>query len=149
MSSKLYIEAVVTYEEKNQWVYLVAIVLTVGAYLVVVSGLATNTPVTEIDYVPTLLLAIGVGIGLAIAARIVVEIVSQSESDKADVRDRDIGRLGEYVTGILLGIGMIVPFVLALAEADHFWIANTIYLAFALSALVGTAVKLVAYRRGL
>ena len=149
MSSKLYIEAIVSYEEKGQWVYLVAIGLGLPAYLLILSGLAANTPVTEIDYVPALLLVIGVGIVLSIAGRIVIEIVSRSESDKADVRDRDIGRHGEYVAGILLGVGMIVPFVLALAEADYFWIANTMYLAFALSAFVGTAVKVVAYRRGL
>ena len=46
-------------------------------------------------------------------------------------------------------MGMIVPFVLAVAEVDYFWIANAIYLAFALATLVGTSVKLVAYRRGL
>jgi hypothetical protein len=43
---------------------------------------------------------------------------------------------------------MLVPFVLTLTEADHFWIANAIYVAFVLSAFVGTTVKLVAYRRG-
>ena len=44
---------------------------------------------------------------------------------------------------------MVVPFVLALAEFDHFWIANAMYLVFVLSAVVGAAVKLVAYRRGI
>ena len=138
-----------SYEEKGQWVYIVVNVLTFGAYLVIVSGMARVTPVEDIDYVPTLLLTIGVAIGLSIVGRILVEIVTQSESYKADARDRDINRLGEYLGGILLGVGMIVPFILAVAEVDYFWIANAIYAAFALSALVGTAVKLVAYRRGL
>ena len=43
---------------------------------------------------------------------------------------------------------MIVPFGLALAEAPHFWIANTMYLVFVLAAICGAAVKLVLYRRG-
>ena len=43
---------------------------------------------------------------------------------------------------------MVVPFVLTLAESDYFWIANAMYLAFVLAAVVGAAVKLVAYRRG-
>jgi drug/metabolite transporter (DMT)-like permease len=139
----------VSYEEKGQWVYLVVVVLTFGAYLVVVAGLARNVPVTEIDYVPALLLTIGVAIVLSIAGRIVVEIISRSDSYKEDERDREINRLGEYVAGILLGVGMLVPFGLTLAEAEHFWIANTIYGAFVLSAFVGTTVKVVAYRRGL
>jgi hypothetical protein len=44
---------------------------------------------------------------------------------------------------------MVVPFALALAEAAHFWIANSIYLMCVMSALVATAVKLVGYRRGI
>jgi hypothetical protein len=64
------------------------------------------------------------------------------------VRDRDIGRFGEYVAGIVLGVGMVGPFILALTEADHFWIANAIYLVFVAQAMVGAVIKLVAYRRG-
>ena len=37
---------------------------------------------------------------------------------------------------------------MAMAEADHFWIANVIYLAFVLSAILGSIAKIVAYRRG-
>jgi hypothetical protein len=33
-------------------------------------------------------------------------------------------------------------------EANHFWIANVIYLAFNLSSLLSSARKIVAYRRG-
>ena len=67
----------------------------------------------------------------------------------ADVRDRDIGRRGDYVGGTILGIGMVIPFILAIAEANYFWIASAMYLVFALASLAGTVVKLVAYRRGL
>jgi len=55
---------------------------------------------------------------------------------------------GFDLAGTVLGVGMVVPFVLTLAEFDHFWIANAMYLAFGLSAAVGAVVKLVAYRRG-
>ena len=48
----------------------------------------------------------------------------------------------------VLALGMVVPFVLALLAAAHFWIANAMYLP-PLAAMIGTAVKLVAYRRGL
>jgi hypothetical protein len=37
---------------------------------------------------------------------------------------------------------------MALAELDHFWIANAIYLAFVLSTIVASAAKIVAYRKG-
>ena len=144
-------------EERGQWVYLVAIVLTYGVYVAIVLGQADGGPLTDVDYVPLMLGAIGIGIVLAIVGRIVVEIAGgiaaemagHEASHEADVRDRDIGRFGEYFAGTVLGVGMVVPFVLTLAESDYFWIANAMYLAFVLSAVVGAAVKLVAYRRGI
>jgi hypothetical protein len=38
--------------------------------------------------------------------------------------------------------------LLALFEARYFWIANVIYLAFVLSAILGSTAKIFAYRRG-
>jgi hypothetical protein len=144
-------------EEKGQWVYLVVFVVTYLAYVAIVLGQAAGGPLTEVDYVPMLLGAIGVGIAIAIVGRIVVgvaegiaaEVGGHEPAYDPDVRDRDIGRFGEYISGTVLGVAMIVPFVLALAEADTFWIANGMYLAFVLAAVIGAAVKLVAYRRGL
>ena len=143
-------------EERGQWVYLVVFVVTYSAYLVITLGQLGQTAPADIDDVPTMLWAIGIGIALAIVGRIVVEIVGRIsaevaghvEGQEADVRDRDIGRFGEYFAGTVLGVGMVVPFVLTLAEFDYFWIANAMYLAFVVSALVGAVVKLVAYRRG-
>ena len=43
-------------------------------------------------------------------------------------------------------IGSLGAMVLALFEADWFWIANAIYLGFVLSAIVASATKLAAYR---
>ncbi len=150
-----------SYEERGQWVYLIANVLGFGGYATFLLTRSASLPLANDVYVPALLWTIGIAIALSIAGRIAVEIAARiageikgevaSDADEytADVRDRDIGRLGEYVGGIVLGVGMIVPFGLTLAEFDHFWIANAIYLVFALSAFVGTVVKLVAYRRGI
>ena len=143
-------------EERGQWVYLVAILLTYGAYVAIVLARADGGSLTDVDYVPLMLAAIGIGIALAIVGRIVIEIAGgiasemagNHETHDADVRDRDIGRFGEYVAGTVLGVGMVVPFVLTLAESDYFWIANAMYLAFVLAAAVGAVIKLVAYRRG-
>lgn len=138
-----------TYEQKGAWVYLVCVVVTYTAYVVVLLGRADGGPLTDVAYVPLLLGSIGVSIVAAIVLRIVVEIVAPSRRLKADERDRDIDRRGEYVGGAVLAVAMIVPFALALLDEDTFWIANAIYAAFALSAVVGTTVKLVTYRRGM
>jgi hypothetical protein len=137
-----------SYEEKGQWVYLAATSIGYGAYLVLILMNARTTPLTEVDYVPILLWTVGVTIVASIVGRIAIEILSPSESYSGDVRDRDIGRFGEYRAGLVLGIGMVVPFILVLAEADYFWIANAMYLVFVIQAIVGAVIKLIAYRRG-
>jgi hypothetical protein len=137
-----------SYEERGQWVYIIVNVLTFGAYAAILLSRAQTTPLTEVDYVPLMVWAIAIAIALSIAGRILIEIVRPSESYVEDVRDRDIGRFGEYLGGSALAIAMIIPFALTLARSDHFWIANAMYLAFALASLIGTTVKLVAYRRG-
>jgi hypothetical protein len=146
-------------EERGQWVYLVAIAVTYGAYVVITLRQLGQAAPADIDYAPTILWAIGIGVALAIVGRILVEIIGRISAEAAgdgdgagpveDVRDRDIGRFGEYVAGTVLGVGMIVPFVLTLVQSDYFWIANAMYLAFVLAAVVGAIVKLVAYRRGI
>jgi hypothetical protein len=137
-----------SYEEKGQWVYLAATTIGYTAYLVILLGSAGSTPLPEVDYVPILLWTVGVAIAASIIGRIAIEIIWRSDSYSEDVRDRDIGRLGEYRAGLVLGIGMVVPFILALVEADYFWIANAMYLVFTAQAIVGAVIKLIAYRRG-
>lgn len=47
-----------------------------------------------------------------------------------------------------LGVAMVVPFALTLLQQPHVRGANAIYLAFTVAAVVGSAARLVAYRRG-
>lgn len=138
-----------SYEEKGSWVYLVVTVGTYAAYVVVILGRADGVPLADVPYRGAMLWNLGVAIGLSIVLRILLEIARPSESHKLDARDKDINRFGEYWGGSVLAIGMLVPFTLALLTAEHFWIANAMYAAFALSAIVGTTAKLIAYRRGL
>ena len=138
-----------SFEEKGTWLYLVLAVALSTIYYATILGQLPSTPVTEIDYQGPLLAAIAASIVLAIVGNIGIAIASPREAGRSDQRDKEINRLGEYVGGTVLATGMLVPFVLALAEYPHFWIANAMYLAFVVGAICGAAVKLVAYRRGL
>ena len=145
-----------SYEERGVWVYLTVTVGTFAAYVAIILGRADGTPLEDVSYVGTLLWSIGIAIGVSIVGRIVVEIVGAVRSEitrtpegmHADARDKEINRFGEYVGGLVLGFSMIVPFGLALADADQFWIANAIYAALVLSTCVSSVLKLIAYRRG-
>jgi hypothetical protein len=85
----------------------------------------------------------------SVVGRTVVEIARPSDNHARDARDKEIDRFGEYVGRWPLVAGAVAALVMALADWDHFWIANVIYLGFVAAAIVGSAVKLVAYRRGL
>ena len=137
-----------SYEERGAWVYLVAVCLTFAGYVVVVLSRADGGPLTGVDYVAPLLWSIGISIAATIVGRIAVEVARPGEGTTADVRDKEIARGGDHLTGLVVGAGVVLPLVLAVAAADHFWIANAIYAVSALGAVVGTVARLIAYRRG-
>ena len=138
-----------SFEEKGTWVYAVVTVSTYVAYLTIVLGRAENVPLTEVSYVSTMLWTIAIAVALSVVGHIAVAISKPSEADKHDARDREIYRFGEYIGGIVLGVGLLLPLGLTLSEFAHFWIANAIFLAGVVAATISSIAKIVAYRRGL
>lgn len=138
-----------SFEEKGTWV---TAFVTLGAYIayvaIVLRQAAAGIPLPDVPYQSTLLWTIAVVIVLSIIGHIAAAISNPAEADKKDVRDREIYRYGEYVGGIVLGLGVLLPLGLAMAEFDPFWIANAIFLAGVVSSMTAAAVKIVAYRRG-
>ncbi|HEY5882205.1 MAG TPA: hypothetical protein VIU11_25065, partial [Nakamurella sp.] len=80
---------------------------------------------------------------------LLVAVAAPRDANKKDQRDREIYRFGEYTGQYFVVAGAVAAVGLSMAELDYFWIANVIYLGFVLSAVVGSAAKVVAYRRGL
>ena len=136
------------FEEKRTWVYVVVSVVVYAAYLVVVFVRARNVALTEVAYETPMLVAIGAGIVLTIVACIAVGIASREDVGKKDERDINIHRYGENVGQIGFSACALVSLGLAMAEANHFWIANAIFLGYVVAAVTTSAVKIVAYRRG-
>lgn len=136
------------FEEKRAWIMAVVAVGAYLAYVAVILGRAQGTPLAEVTYAATLLWSVGAAIAAAIALTILAAVASPEEANKKDQRDREIDRFGEYAGQSFLVVGGVAVLVLSMAEADHFWIANTIYLAFVLSAALGSAAKIAAYRWG-
>ena len=147
MNGYLYIVSM-TYEEKGVWVYIVAVLVSTSIYAgVIINGLR-STSFTELDFGPSLLWTLGISIGISIVARILVEILRPSDSYKIDARDKAISRRGGYVNGLIIAIGMAVPLLLSIVDADNFIVANAIFAVFVIAAIASSVVQLVAYRRG-
>ncbi len=137
-----------SFEEKGTWIVAIAMTVVGAAYFVIILGQVPTTPVTEIDYIVPMIVAIVLGIGLSIVGYIAVAMASPEDADKSDERDKQIGRRGDSFGYNVLGVLALVPLGLAMAEIEQFWIANSLYAAFLVTALIVSAVKLVAYRRG-
>jgi hypothetical protein len=127
-------------EERRAWVYGVVAAIAPIAYFVVVLSRVPGTPVSEIDYLWPLLIAIGAGI--------VLNAVLAPAPKRTDERDRDIGRHGGRIAFVAMSALTVGPLVLAMMRVDQFWITNALHLAFILSAITESFVRIVAYRRG-
>lgn len=138
-----------SFAEKSSWVYAVIAVVFPAIYVVLMAGEAGRLPVADIEYQLPLLGSIGAAVVAAVLAHILIVASAPDDAGKEDERDREIGRYGEYATGLALAAAMFGVLILVLLEVDHFWIAGAMYLAFAASGVVGTVAKIVAYRRGL
>jgi hypothetical protein len=138
-----------THEEKRAWLRLFAGVIAYVAYLIIILGRANGQPLPEVPYATALLWTIGAGIAGAIVAEIGLAAVIPGASRARDVRDREIGRRGDHIGQSFVVIGGVAAMLMAMADWHQFWIANVIYLCFALSSLLGSVAKVVVYRRGL
>jgi hypothetical protein len=140
----------VSSQEKYAWILGIVAVVGYAAYLVLLFGSGTGE-LTDRPYAPLLLWTIGAGIVAGIVLNILVGIVSgmfRRDAGRTDQRDRQIARFGDHVGQSFVVLGGVAALLLAITETDHFWIANVIYLAFVLSAILGSATKIAGYRRG-
>jgi len=136
-----------THEEKRAWIRLVVAVLGYSAYVAVIVGRMGSHSLPDVPYASILLWTVGAAIAASIVAEAGMAIVIPGASRAKDVRDREIGRLGEHVGQSFVVIGAVAAMLMAMADWDRFWIANVIYLCFVLSAILGGITKVVVYRR--
>jgi hypothetical protein len=138
-----------SYEEKRTWVYLVTSAAGYAVYLAIVLSRVAAAPVAGVSYVAPLLWTALASMIAATVGQTLVETARPSDSRRADVRDKEIYRFGEYVSRWFLVAGAAAALLMAMARWQYFWIANVIYLGFVLWAVAGAVLKVIAYRRGL
>ncbi|MGW7051577.1 hypothetical protein [Streptomyces sp. NPDC054887] len=136
------------FEEKRAWSMVLVTVVSYAVYLAVVLGRPADGPLTERPYVSALLWTVGAAIAASVVLHTVLAAFSPEDAGTRDQRDREIHRFGEHIGQSFVVIGGVAGLALAMAGLDQFWIANAIYLAFVLSALLGSATKIVSYRLG-
>jgi hypothetical protein len=134
-----------TFLEKSNWVVLVVGVPTLLVYVAVVVPQVLGKPMAEVSWVQPMIFAIAGFIVANVLGNVVAAASNPAEADKEDQRDREIGRYGERVGSWLMIAGSIAALVLAMTMADHFWIANSIYLGGMAASIVSSVTKIAAY----
>ena len=134
-----------TLDERAVWTYLVVLILTTAVYAAVVVPRALAGPIADVEWVVPMIVAIAVSIVATVLGSIAGAIGSavglavrgrDPEADlSSDERDREISRLGDRRSQGVIGVGMLAALVLAMVDADTFWIGNTLYLAGALGVM--------------
>jgi hypothetical protein len=132
--------------EKSSWVVLVVAVPTLLVYVALVVPQVLGTPIAEVSWVQPMIFAIVGFIVANVLGNVVAAASNPGEADKSDERDRQINQLGASVGNWVLIAGAIVALILAMARADHFWIANALLLGGIAGSLVSAVTKIAAYR---
>lgn len=134
--------------QKRAWAMMIASTLAYVVYVVLVLT-DLRSPVADTPYVAALLWTVGGSVLATVLAEIGFAISTRREGRAAlrtDERDHEIDRFGDHVGQAFVVIGAIAALIMAMLQWPYFWIANAVYLAFVLSAVLGSAARLAAYR---
>jgi hypothetical protein len=137
-----------TIQERRSWIMLLVSTVAYVGYVVVVVRRADGAPLAQTSYAAPLLWSIGLAIIANILLSIIASIASPREAMLKDQRDREIYRRSEYIGQSVVIAGAVAALLMAMAQWQYFWIANVIYLAFVLSAVLSSTARIVAYRKG-
>jgi hypothetical protein len=158
-----------TMNERTVWAYLVTVIVTSGVYLTLMLTRLVGGPVGQIAWVGPMLWTIGVSVlgtvVLTIAGTISGTISRSITSGRlgtrggapvpvveidtvSDARDKDIDLIGDRALVGVLGAGFVGALVLAMLDADTFWIGNLLFVVGTIGAIVETTTKIRLYRRG-
>jgi NADH:ubiquinone oxidoreductase subunit 6 (subunit J) len=132
--------------EKSNWVVLIVAVPTLLVYAALVVPQVVSTPLAEVAWVQPMIFAIVGFIVANVLGNVVAAASNPGEADKNDQRDQEISHYGERIGSWLIIAGSIAALVLAMAMADHFWIANAIFLGGIAASIVSSGAKIAAYR---
>jgi hypothetical protein len=139
----------VSFGEKSNWAILGVAIVVPSFYFAHILAALRDTPVADIAFVRPLITSFVIFVVSALSLHIIASLSNPREKDKRDVRDKEIDRFGEYVGGIVMGIGAMTALAQVLAGLEDLWVASTLYGTFVSQALVSAVIKIVLYRRGM
>lgn len=137
------------YRERGTYIDLLVAVLVAAKYVWDIYRLQLEVPIAEVAFQGPMVRAVMVSVVATIVLHIVYAIFTGAKDTQEDQRDRQITRFGDWLSLFPLAAGALAGMILAMYGAHHFWIANSIYAGFFISAITGSIARIIVYRRGL
>jgi hypothetical protein len=138
-----------TFGQRNAWVAAFVTPVAAVVHLAVVLPHLRDQPASEISWAGPMLWTIGATLLATIAGSILLSIVAavvhRDVESEGDVRDRQIDHHGDRLAQAVTAFGAAGVLVLAMLEADHFWIGNALFLFGSIGATWGAIAKIRAY----
>ena len=151
--------AVMAMEERGAWAQVIATSVTTIAYAIVIVPRALRGPIADVSWVTPMIVTIAVSIVAVVVGSIVAgvsgaalltirgrDVTSELGKDHRDLLIANNGRLRAFWVYSLLSFGALV---LAMIDADTFWIGHWVYATATVGTLIEAATKIRSYRRGL
>ncbi|MBL4788189.1 MAG: hypothetical protein JKY60_03795 [Kordiimonadaceae bacterium] len=138
------------YKEKSYIGILVTTTIFYGWYFIGAFEKARNGDTALADFGPTMWWMMGAYVVLIIIAMATIGIWNNAQADEPnDERDKLISLKGEQVSNLIHGAGLFGLLVMVMSEASSFMIAHAILGTLVLGTILGFAVQIYLYRRGI
>ena len=112
-------EAEMAHREKSTAVILVGYLAVYTWYFARVVDAARSGPIAKIDYQGLVIVMVGVLVSATVVAQVLIAILTPSEAEQVDERDRMIALRGDRNAWWVVTIGALGGLVLAMIEADR------------------------------
>lgn len=137
-----------TLSERYQWAYGFAAFVTAAAYFGWLGVQLASTAVSEIEFVRPLLWTLLASFVIHSLGRGIAAGNRHGDDGGRDERDRAVARRADAVSFRVFSVLAAVPFVLSMIKVDPLWVTNSLFLAFAATAVLGVVLQAVYYRTG-
>jgi hypothetical protein len=148
-----------TVNERTVWASVVTVIVSSGAYVALMVSRLLSRPIAEISWAGPMLWTMSLAVAGTVLLTIVFTIAAAANRRggcspasrgevTSDVRDQEIGRLGWRASMRVISVGFGGALVLAMLDADTFWIGNLLFLFGTVGAVVEAITKIDLYRRG-
>lgn len=135
-----------TFHERSAATIIALLLLTFGTYFVIVVG-AVDRRTDDFVYKPLLILAVIAFAALMTFSHIFLALLSPSEANTLDERDRLISQRADQIGAVMLGSTVLLVISLTMFEVAHVYIANTLLLGLVAAQIASETAKLWLYHR--